>query len=77
MPLALPANTRLGWKSLPGTSTLTYYDNQYSTAVKSFIRLAPDELPSGKVKFLRQLKVVSRTGETHDGLPIFVTHDVE
>jgi len=24
---ALPANTRLGWKGLPGTNTLAYYGN--------------------------------------------------
>jgi hypothetical protein len=24
----LPANTRLGWKGLPGTNTLAYYKNQ-------------------------------------------------
>ncbi len=23
----LPANTRLGWKGLPGTNTLAYYEN--------------------------------------------------
>jgi hypothetical protein len=26
-PLALPTNIRLGWKSLPGTNTLAYYEN--------------------------------------------------
>jgi len=26
-PLALPTNIRLGWKSLPGPNTLTYYEN--------------------------------------------------
>jgi hypothetical protein len=25
--LALPANIRLGWKGLPETNTLTYYEN--------------------------------------------------
>jgi hypothetical protein len=25
--LALPTNIRLGWKGLPGTSTLAYYEN--------------------------------------------------
>jgi hypothetical protein len=25
--LALPTNIRLGWKSLPWTNTLTYYEN--------------------------------------------------
>ncbi len=36
-PLALPTSIRLGWKSLPGTNTLAYYENPYITAVKSFI----------------------------------------
>ncbi len=26
-PLALPKNIILGWKSLPGTNTLAYYEN--------------------------------------------------
>jgi hypothetical protein len=25
--LALPTNIRLGWKGLPGTNTLAYYEN--------------------------------------------------
>jgi hypothetical protein len=25
--LALPTKTRLGWKGLPGTNTLAYYEN--------------------------------------------------
>jgi hypothetical protein len=39
-PLALPTNIRLGWKGLPGTNTLAYYENWQITAVKSFIGLA-------------------------------------
>ncbi len=35
--LALPTNTRLGWKGLPGKNTLTYYGNPYITAVISFM----------------------------------------
>ncbi len=35
--LALPANIRLGWKGLPGTNTLAYYENPQITTVKSFI----------------------------------------
>ena len=38
--LALPANIRLGWKGLPGTNTLAYYQKAYLTAVKSFITSA-------------------------------------
>jgi hypothetical protein len=34
-----PTNLRLGWKGLPGASTLAYYENPYITAVKSFIVL--------------------------------------
>ncbi len=35
--LASPTNTRLGWKGLPGSNTLAYYENPQITAVKSFI----------------------------------------
>jgi hypothetical protein len=38
---ALPANIRLGWKGLPGTNTLAYYENPYITAVRSFTVQAP------------------------------------
>ncbi len=37
-------NIRLGWKALPGTNTLAYYEDSYITAVKSNIASAPDEL---------------------------------
>jgi hypothetical protein len=40
--LALPANIRLGWKGLPRTNTLAYYENLQITPVKSFIVQAPD-----------------------------------
>ncbi len=40
--LDLPTNIRLGWKGLPGTYTLAYHKkSQLTTAVKSFITLAP------------------------------------
>ena len=39
--LALSSNIRLGWKALPGTNTLAYYENSQITAVKSFLTLAP------------------------------------
>jgi hypothetical protein len=32
---------RLGWKGLPATTTLAYYESPYTTAVKSFVGLAP------------------------------------
>jgi len=38
---ALPPNMRLGYKGLPGTNTLTYYENPYITDIKSFITLGP------------------------------------
>ncbi len=34
--MALPTN-RLGWKGLPGTNTLAYYEKILITAVTSFI----------------------------------------
>jgi hypothetical protein len=39
--LALLTNNRLGWKGLPGTSAIAYYEKSYLTAVKSFIILTP------------------------------------
>ena len=35
--LALPANIRLGWRGLPGSNTLAYYENPLIPTVKSFI----------------------------------------
>ncbi len=37
---ALPATIRLGWKSLPGTNDLAYFESYNFTTVKSFIALA-------------------------------------
>jgi hypothetical protein len=39
---ALPVNIRLGWKGLPETNTLAYYENPLITAAKSFIVQAPE-----------------------------------
>ena len=39
--LAFPSDIRLGWKGLPGTNSLAYYERSYLTAVKSFITLRP------------------------------------
>jgi hypothetical protein len=38
--LALPANNTLGWKGLPGTNTLAYYENPLITEEKRFITFA-------------------------------------
>ncbi len=40
-PLALPANIRLGWKSLPGTNTLAYYENQINYGRNKFYSAGP------------------------------------
>jgi hypothetical protein len=37
--LELPTNIRLGWKSLPGTSTQAFCENLYFKVVKSVITL--------------------------------------
>ncbi len=37
------ANIRLGWKALPETNTLAYYENLLITALISFIVQAPGE----------------------------------
>jgi hypothetical protein len=39
--VALPANIRPGWKGLPGTKPLGYYEKVELTAIKCFITLAP------------------------------------
>ena len=39
--LALPANIILGWKGLPESNTLAYYENPKIKAIKSFILQAP------------------------------------
>ena len=39
---ASSTNIRLGWKGLPETNILAYYENPYNTAVKSFIVQAPE-----------------------------------
>jgi len=38
--LALLTNIRLGWKGLPGTSSLAYWGHSKITGLKSFIALA-------------------------------------
>ncbi len=39
--LALPTNIRLGWRGLPGTNTLVYYEHSSITTAKSFITSGP------------------------------------
>ncbi len=39
--LASPTNLRLGWKGLPRTNTLAYYESLKITTVKSFIVQGP------------------------------------
>ncbi len=39
--VTLPTNIRLGWKDLPGTSTLAYYELSQITVIKSFKTLGP------------------------------------
>ncbi len=39
--VGLPTNIRPGWKGLPGTNALAYYEKALLTAIKSFISLAP------------------------------------
>jgi hypothetical protein len=48
--LASPTNIRLGWKSLPGTNTLAYYENLYITAIKSSIVLSVPALTNDSLK---------------------------
>jgi hypothetical protein len=37
--MALPTNNRLGWKGLPWTNTLAYYENSEIAAVKIFYNI--------------------------------------
>jgi len=39
--LALPTNIRLGWRGLPGTNALAYYEKAILTAVKTFYNIGP------------------------------------
>jgi hypothetical protein len=39
---ALPANIRLRWNSIAVANTLAYYNKTTVTAVKSFVKQAPD-----------------------------------
>jgi hypothetical protein len=48
--LALPTNIKSGWKGLPDTNALAYYENSKITPVKSFITLVPG------VNFINLLK---------------------
>ncbi len=50
--LALPANIRLVWKSLPGTNALAYYENSQLTVIKRFITLAHGLNYEGKLPAL-------------------------
>jgi hypothetical protein len=45
--LALHTNIRKGWKGLPRTNTLAYYENLEIEEEKSFITLAPEEPKPG------------------------------
>ncbi len=55
--LASPTKIRLGWKGLPRSNTLAYYENPLITTVKSFIVQAPecwavhykDQIPNGDI----------------------------
>jgi hypothetical protein len=53
---ASPANIRLGWRGLPGTNTLAYYENPEIMAVKSFILQAPVERENDKKVFFNKDK---------------------
>jgi hypothetical protein len=48
----LTTNIRLGWKGLPGTSTLAYYKHSKITTVKSFITFGSDECEKLEVRNL-------------------------
>jgi hypothetical protein len=41
LPLNGAPKIRLGWKGLPGTNALAYYENPKSTIIKCFIGFAP------------------------------------
>ncbi len=41
--LVLPTNIRIGWKGLPRTNTLAYYEHSLIACVKSFITMGPGD----------------------------------
>ncbi len=47
---------RLGWKSLPGTNTLTYYKNSQIADKESFIKLGPALILSPNLAYFFSLK---------------------
>ena len=55
--MVLPANIRLGWKSVPRTNTLAFYENPQITTVKSFIVHA---LIVGKIESIENTDVLNR-----------------
>ncbi len=58
---ALPANIRLGWKGLPGTNALAYYEKSSLTAVKSFIICATGGTTTFKHIYSSIVNLGSRT----------------
>jgi hypothetical protein len=57
--LAFPTNTGLGWKGLPGTNTLAYYENY---GQKKFYNIGP-RLPLALGKKRRKRDLVKRDFE--------------
>jgi hypothetical protein len=54
--MALLTNIRLGWKCLPGTNTLAYYEHSEIMDVKSFITLCPGHI-SFKTFYINNIRI--------------------
>jgi hypothetical protein len=57
--LALPSNNRLGWKGLPVTNTLAFYENSKITAIKRLITLGPGDCAIKHYRFVMYGSCVS------------------
>ncbi len=70
--LALSTNIILGWKCLPGTNTLAYYEKTILTVVKRFITFGTDELFQLMAQYpnLRNVKVIFLTSFKFDQILI-------
>ncbi len=74
---ALTANIRPGWKCLPGTNTLAYYEDLYLTAVKSFITLAPVILFTVQVTLAAETYYGSFTSSWYQCHKTFYTRNLQ
>ncbi len=66
--MALPTNIRLGWKGLPGTNALGYYEKSKLTAVKSITTLTSGRRFQIKVAAFQLCDEFKKSVERTDGI---------